>query len=491
MPVYSQHRSYVDNLPKWSRCRDCFEGGDAVKARGVLYLPLLEGHDGPRATGYVGYLTRALFYPAMPRTVTGLTGMVFGKEPTVTDMPSAQEDEFKDVTLTGVSLSAFAQQLCQEVLITGRGGILVDVPDAPTPGSRPYWVIFPAESIVNWRTRAVDGRQVLTMVVLREQYEVESDDAFAPTSATQYRVLMLVDGRYVVTVWRESEDANKKGTWVASEPILPLRRGVPLDYIPFTFVGPTTIEPYVEKPPLLDLADVNLSHFRTSADHEHGAHFTALPTPYVSGMQLEQGQTLAIGSGVAWVLPDANARAGMVEFSGAGLRSLADLKEEKRLLMVTLGARMLETQKKAAEAAATVEMRHAGERSALSVLADVVGQAVTVAARWHLYWDGVDDAVADKLVVKMNPEVTETLSAQDISALVDAWQKGAISHKTVYYNLQWGEWARPDVDFEQEAKDIEAEAAANPQPNLNLPPGVAPQVVPPRTGTPTTGQPPN
>ena len=54
----------------------------------------------------------------------------------------------------------------------------------------------------------------------------------------------------------------------------------------------------VEAPPLNDLADVNLSHYRGYADHKHGLHFTALPTVvFMSDKNMED--VIGLGSGEA------------------------------------------------------------------------------------------------------------------------------------------------------------------------------------------------
>ncbi len=460
MPVNSQHRDYTSHFKQWQRCRDASSGSDAVKARGIEYLPLLEGHVSSSTNAYIGYITRALFYPAVGRTVAGLAGLVFAKPPTVEKVPSTQQQPFNDVTQTGVSVGAFGLMLCQEVLTTGRVGTLIDMPDAPVVGARPYWVMYQAEQILNWRTTRVNGVQMLTLVVLSEEIERFGDDSFEPEWITQYRVLELIDGKYSVTIWtQQKEDASK---FDKGETRIPLRRGAALDYIPFTFTNAIGIESDVAPPPLLPLVDVNLSHYRTSADHEHGAHFTALPTPYITGHTLPKGDTLSIGSGEAWVIPNPAATAGMVEFTGAGLESLSKLKEEKRQLMATLGARMLETDKNTAEAAQTVRLRHSGESSAMSVLADAVGLSMTQSIRQHLFWAGMETGGATQATVTMNPDVMDDLTSEDMRVLVETWQKGAISKRTLHYNLAWGEWTRPGVTFEQEEEDIKKEKTDNP-----------------------------
>lgn len=464
----------------WIRCRDAHAGSDAVKAKGTDYLPMLEGMSATQSVGlgvdpvtltptqltaiklspYQSYVKRAMFYPAVSRTVLGLVGLLFGKPPTPPNVPDNLKRQLNDVTMNGTSLHGFGVEMAREILITGRVGVLVDYPADPSPeDDRPYWVLYRSEDITNWRSVRIGGRSRLSLVVLREQVE-QDEDEFDSDATTRYRVLRLTgtpQGGLIYTVQLYTENPEKKGEWIPGQVMTPVRRGVPLDFIPFQFCGPTTLNAEPEHPPLIDLVDVNLSHYRTSADREHGAHFTALPTPWVKGAQLQPGETLGVGAGTAWVLGE-NGAAGMLEFSGAGLASLKDIMEEKRLLMATLGARMLETQKNVQEAAQTVAMRHAGEGSALGILADTEAKALTNVCRWHFYWAGMElDALDEDQAVTLNPELLEQLSTEDISKLVAAWQAGAISYRTLYYNLQWGEWTRPDVDADQELEDIEDE----------------------------------
>lgn len=477
MPVDSLHRTYPTFSMQWQRGRDTYAGSDAVKARGTLYLPFLEGHYGlvNQNDLYGAYSLRALFYPAVARTVAGLAGIVFDKLPTVTGAPVSEKALFDDVTLTGVSLGGYALQLCKEDLIVGRAGTLVDFPDVPVAGARPYLAMYDAESVINWRATRIDGKQTLTLLVLKEIEEVVQGDEFTPTVVKRFRVLRLIDGVYSVQLY--VEDPENKGKYLPQAERIPVRRAAPLSYIPFTFLGPSNLEPDIDHPPLQDLVDVNLSHFRTSADQEHGAHFVALPTPWISGHAPTQpGEKISLGPGNVLLLAK-DATAGMLEFGGQGLAALKDLKEEKRLLMATIGARMLETQKTTQEAAETVKLRHAGEQSALHVLADVLGQHLTQVVRQYLFWAGVDEARADQVIVTMNPDLMDDITSADMAQLVATWQAEGISKRTLYYNLEYGEWTRPGVTFEQEEEEIKKERAAV----------VSPPVVPaPATGPATT-----
>ena len=94
MPVDTPSPEYEAALPRWQRCRDCFEGSDAVKARATAYLPTLEGHKGSSSQKYDAYKTRAVFYNAPARTVAGLLGSVFRAAPSWT-FPASIEDDLE------------------------------------------------------------------------------------------------------------------------------------------------------------------------------------------------------------------------------------------------------------------------------------------------------------------------------------------------------------------------------------------------------------
>jgi hypothetical protein len=214
--------------------------------------------------------------------------------------------------------------------------------------------------------------------------------------------------------------------------------------------------------------DVNLSHFLSSADLEHGAHFTALPTPWCSGVSTG-GAALRIGSETAWILPPADARAGMLEYTGTGLGALEKRLEAKERQMAILGARLLEGQKPGVEAADTVRMRHAGDDAVLKTIAMTVSHAVTKMIRWHVWWLAlVDDPDSTDIGYTINTDFFATrLDAPTLTALLQLWQGDAISFETLYYNLARGDVARPGVPVEDEQKLVEAQALKTQQESLD------------------------
>lgn len=454
MAVDSKHIQYTKRAGAWDRCRDVLEGEEAVKAKTSAYVPMLSGMS---TSDYASYIARALFYNATARTRSGLVGGIFRKPPNIADWPEDREEDRKNITLTGLSFEAFAKSVVDEQLGVGRCGVITDMPPVPegspvNPNARPYLRLYQAENIINWGVEYLTGVPRLYFVALKECVYEAGDDQYDLAEVEQIRMLMMIEGQYTQQLYRKQKAAEgQKEDWAPfGNPIIPTRRGKAFDFIPFQFFGPSTLDVDVEKPPLLDLVDVNLSHYRTSADLEHGAHFTALPTPWVSGLT-DQTQTMRIGAGTAWVLPKDGA-AGMLEYKGEGLKALESQLERKEKYMAVLGARLLEDQKSGVEAADTVRMRHSGENSVLASIADTAGRGLTNCLTWYLQWLGIEKPP----VVALNKEfMSSGMTSQELTALVSSWQQGAIGGEALFFNLKQGERLPDDMTLEDWKDDIE------------------------------------
>lgn len=455
-PAY-RHPEYDAHSEVWRRCRDVVSGQDAVHAGGESYLSRLS--DQTRAE-YDAYKQRTPFYNATGRTLDGLVGMIFRKSPAI-DVPAAMEPWADDLTLSGVDLVSFTRDVVQQVQAVGRVGVLVEYPRVDAQPSslagalalnlRPYATMYQAESVINWRVERINNVMAPTLVVLSESYEVRGQ--FAVETKPQIRALMLDGGAYVQRIYRTGD----RGAWEMVDEVYPLRNGATIDHIPFVMFGAESNSFDVSQPPLLDLTDLNLSHYRTSADLEHGAHFTGLPTPFIAGVTLGDNEVLRIGSANAIVSPYAEATARYLEFTGQGLGALEKLMDRKEAQMAAIGARMLAPEKASAEAAGTVEMRHSGETSVLAALAKLVSAGMNRILQEMAAWGGIAGTPTIELSTDYLPA---KMTAQELTALVGAWQSGAISKKTLFWNLQWGEVVAPDATFEAEEGEIESAGPA-------------------------------
>lgn len=454
MPVDSQHPEFVEYHRLWKRCRDAFGGVRTIKGAKNCYLKAL---DSMTDSEYEDYLERATWYGATRRTIEGMTGAIMRKEPTVTTTDKDMKKFMENVTLTGRNLASFAKMVVQELWNVGRGGILCDMPPADGSDIRPYWSFYRAENIINWRTRVINGVTDLSEVVLQEcVYEPRLEDPFIVDEVIVYRRLFLTpNNRYQVDTYRRVPEAGRTVVKPDSS-YMPVFRGQPLDYIPFTFVNPLSTDPCIEDPPLIDVVDINISHYKTSADYEHGLHYCGLPTPVVAGF--DKNSKLRIGSSVAWVSEEPTATATYLEFTGQGLGALREALQHKERQMAVLGARLLEAQQPAPEAFDSQEMRSSGERSILQSTALSVSQALTQHMHWTMYWMGKEFKPEDHTIslntdfhnIRMTPEE----QAQNMAE----YQSGAITFETFYWRLERGGMTRPGVDAEEEKKLLESRA---------------------------------
>lgn len=497
MPVNTPNVQYTASLSVWDKCQDFYSGAKTVKEAGVKYLPRL---DSQTESEYQAYKMRALLFNAMRRTVQGLAGAVFQKAP-VTEFPKELDEQLKNVTLTGKTLGTFGLGTLKEILKKGRVGVLIEMQkETPENNGRPYWVQFQAQSIINWDTHNVGGMHHLSRVVLMEKEFVRDDkDEFVMKQITQYRVLSLnLEGQYEQNTYRLNKSGGTEGKWeaVPELKVIPLRNGDPLEFIPFVFIGPTSIEPDIEDAPLEDLAEVNHSHYMTSADYEHALHWLALPTPWAAGLTLPTGTKLNVGAG-AYTSPDSNFKMGMLEYSGAGVASLRDRDETKRKMMAALGARLLEDSI-ASEATLGIMMRANGEQASLKTIAEQLSLALTWCAKVHLWWitAGTDKAEALPVKIALNDDfVATTMTPEELKAIILAYQAGAISFETMYESLQKGELTREGVTAEDEKALIDKEQvlddariAAMQEPNPNSDSSSEPNADPSKKGAPNSGK---
>ena len=442
MAVDSTHYEYDKYYPQWEKLRDTVAGQEAIHYKRKKYLPQLSGQTRDE---YNAYLHRALFYGAMGRTVDGLTGMLFRKPPMM-EMGTTLEEYAEDITLDGTSLLGFAEDLADEIVQIGRAGILVDHPstadmqdiitiaEAERANLRPFLKMYVAEAICYWERTFVNNKKVLSQLRLKEKVKVEAEE-FESEYVEQIRVLDLFNGVYRQRLYRKDD---KKMEWVQfGGDVFPMVNSQTLDFIPFYFVGPRNNRPEVQKPPLIDLANANISHYKTTADLEHGAHFTALPTAVITGLNEETDSSYRIGSAAAWVFPNPDTKAEYLEFKGSGLESLEKRAAAKEQYMAFLGARMLAPDKRAAETAETAQIHRQGENSVLSSIAYSISDVLMMAIETLLFWAGRPD---EEFVFKLNTDfMPAIMSAQDIQAVMQLWQSGGIAFDDLLYNLKRGE----------------------------------------------------
>jgi hypothetical protein len=456
----NKHNKYEAFAEKWFKTRSACEGQSAIHNAGEKFLPRLADqtdHD------YRSYKLRATYFNATGRTLEGLVGMVFRKD-IEKEYPTAMESIFDDLDLKGNSLDAVAMMTVTDLIQVGRAGILVEYPsvteapnslaDAAKANLRPYTTYYPAESILDWRVTRVNNVMQPVMIKLQESYEIQKNE-FEYDTQPQIRALLLTEIGYIQRIYRK----DGKGNWVQFEnDIVPLIKGSPIPFIPFWAFGAKENCLDLQDPPILDLADLNIAHYRVTADYERGCHFAGLPTPMLAGFVFDENEKVSIGSSTAIVSSDSSANWGFLEFTGQGLGALEKNLLQKEAQMAAIGARMLAPEKAGVESAGTLLMRSNGEASVLAALVKLTGENFEQITRFMATWYGVDGDIEIELNSDFMPV---PMTAQELDSLMKAWQVGGIPKEELFYALKQGEVIRESTTYDDYLLGLEADATNN------------------------------
>jgi len=461
MPNVSATREEYDALtPRWELIRDCLSGEDSVKLKGTRYLPMPTPTDQSEENRerYRQYLERAVFYNVTGRTSSGLQGQVYRKEP-VYDLPPELDPIFDDVDGAGVGLIQQSFKTLGQVLAFGRSVLWVDYPQVSGPVTRaqiesgavrPTIIRFDPWDVINWRTRKIGGEHRVALVVIHELY-VTDDDGFEERYDDMWRVLRLDDQNlYVVEEWVKDDKTKEYAQMNVYYPTG--ADGQRLDHIPVVFVGSVNNDPDPDPPPLYDLARLNISHYRNSADYEESCFFAGQPTPYLTGLTQEwvdevlKGRVL-LGSRTAIPLPE-NGTAGLLQAQPNIMpKEALDMKERQ---MVALGAKLVETAQTVARTATEVAIKDFGEHSILTMVSRNVSEAYETAMEYAFSF--VSTAAIPEIKFQLNRDFElSKLNANEIAQIIASWQAGAIVKREMRDNLRRGGIASlPDEDYEDE-----------------------------------------
>lgn len=379
----------ASQLPAVQLCRDLWGGNETVKAVGMTYLPKAPGET---SANYATRLARSVFFNAFRRSVEGLVGLVFRKDPVLgEDVPEPIRGHWEDLDGAGTHGDLFLRDQMADAVATGHNAILVDYPE--TGGGqtladeivldlRPYWVPIRKEQILSWRTVQQGNRLILTQLVIEEEVW-EPIGAYGETKSKRYRVFVRDDAGNVSFQLLAVTDQRK--VVVLEEGTYPTQDEIPIAEVQTS--GSTSL--LESTPPLLDLAYLNIAHYQQLSDYLYSIHLTCVPFIFGSGMSgaLDaNGQpvgSIVVGPNSAILEPNDAAKMGYVSHDGASLGSSKAALDDLKSDMGSLGLAMLAPQKRTAETAEAKRLDKSTSDSALSVAARALQDAVERALYFH------------------------------------------------------------------------------------------------------------
>jgi hypothetical protein len=167
-----------------------------------------------------------------------------------------------------------------------------------------------------------------------------------------------------------------------------------------------------------------------------------------------------VGAGVSINLPiDGDAK--YVGPAGTGMAAHRQAIIDAREDAVTAGAQLFDVQS-GQESGEALRLRYAAQTATLTTIAQTSASALEQALKNVAIFMGLDP---DKVTVKPNLRFVDTvMTPTEATQLMKLWMGEAISKLTMYENLQRGEIASPERDFEEEQALIAQDAIDRPQP---------------------------
>ena len=280
--------------PHWMLIEDLLQGTYQMRKRHRRYLP-----QEPRELdeSYDNRLARSVCPPFYVRLERMLAGMLTRKPVRLDDTADVIREQLFDVNLLGDDLNVWTFDITRKMVRYGHVGVLVD---APADGGRPYWVSYTPRQILGWRAEQQEGRQVLTQLRLAEMVTVP-DGEFGEKAVEQIRV--LTPSEYQLHQKQDNGDFKVVDEGRTS-----------LGEIPFSVAYAQRHGFMESRPPLEDIAELNLKAYQIQSDLDNQLHISAVPMLAFYGFP-SAAEEVSAGPGEAIAFP-ADGRAEYIEPAG-------------------------------------------------------------------------------------------------------------------------------------------------------------------------------
>lgn len=296
-------------------------GTSAMKAAGILYLPR-EPAEAPQ--NYQIRLNRSILNPIYSRTVKTAVGKAFIKPMSVT-LPVGTE--FLDINVdgNGSSIERFTKELLTDAINYGITYLMVDYPvtnpngtlaDERSAGALPYWVNIKPTQVCDISTGYINGTIKLTYFRFLEIVDEIDNEGIMSTVEQAKEFIALQDNTVMYNIYRKD---NTDKEYLYDTNIL-----IGVDIIPIIPVYGNKVSNYHGSPVLLDLAQMNVTHWQMYSDYLNIIHSAQVPMLLIKGYQPitnEDGsvEEIIISPNSAIKLADPTGDVKWIEVTGGGI----------------------------------------------------------------------------------------------------------------------------------------------------------------------------
>ena len=431
--VNDPNAAWRNQEPHWILIEDLIGGSYELRRRHRRYLP-----QEPRELdeAYDNRLARSVCPPYYIRLERMLAGMLTRKPVRLNDVSDVVREQLFDVDLQGNDLNVWCYEACRKMVRYGHIGVLVDAPAAGSQG-RPYWVTYSPREILGWRTELIDGAQKLTQLRLLEKV-IEADGEYGEKEVEQVRV--LTPGAF------EIHRHDAKGQFVVHD-----SGTTTMDHIPFAIAYSNRVNFMESRPPLEDIANLNLKAYQVQSDLDNQLHISAVPMLAFYGFP-QSAEEVSAGPGEAISFPS-DGRAEYIAPPSNAFDSQFRRLDQLASQINELGLSAVLGQKLSAETAESKRIDRSQGDSTMMVIAQNMQDLIDNCLAHHAHYLNIAEVGSsfvnrDFLGARLEP--------QEIQALLQLYTAGTISQKTLLDQLYEGEVLGDEFDVEEELESTQA-----------------------------------
>ena len=424
--INDPNNTWFQQEPHWILIEDLLGGTYQMRSKHRKYLM-----QEPRELdeSYDNRLARSVCPPYFLRLERMLAGMLTRKPVRLSDTGNNLREQLFDVDLQGNDLNVWTYETARKMIRYGHIGVLVDAPATGNNG-RPYWVTYTPRDILGWRTEMIDGEMQFSQLRLLEKVS-EPDGQYGEKIVEQVR--LLTPGAF------EIHRKAKTGKFVKVD-----EGTMPVDKIPFSVAYSNRVNLLESRPPMADIAELNLKAYQIQSDLDNQLHISAVPMLAFYGFP-QNAEEVSAGPGEAIAFP-ADGRAEYIEPDGksydAQFRRLDRLESQ----INELGLAAVLGQKLSAETAEAKRIDRSQGDSTMMVVAQQMQDMIDNCLLFHSQYINSD---AGSCFVNRD-FLSQRLEPQEIQALLTLYTSGSITQKTLLDQLTEGEVLGDEFDVEEE-----------------------------------------
>jgi hypothetical protein len=424
--VNDPNTSWFAQEAHWILIEDLMSGTYGMRKKHRRYLP-----QEPREQdeSYDNRLARSACPPYYQRLERMLAGMLTRKPVRLEDTSDVIMEQLFDVDMQGNDLNVFTYETARKLVRYGHIGTLVD---APTDGGRPYWCTYTPRQILGWRTELKDGQQALSMLRLSETVTVP-DGEYGEKAVQQIR--LLTPGGY--QLHQKGDDGEfritDEGTTSLSE-------------IPFSVAYSNRVGYLESRPPLEDIAELNLKTYQVQSDLDNILHISCIPMLAFFGFP-SAAEEVSAGPGEAIAFP-AEGKAEYIEPKGTSFDYQFRRLEQIAAQINELGLSAVLGQKLSAETAEAKRIDRSQGDSTMMVIAQNVQDMIDNCLQYHAQYLGQAAAAGSCFVNR--DFIGARLEPQEIQSLLQLYTAGTITQETLLRQLSDGEVLGDDFNVDEE-----------------------------------------